>query len=144
MSALELNALLLALAPYIVPPLVAGLVYVVNGAIAKTPVNVRSVVADVAHTAVAATEMTASSQLNGAGKKQVATELIEKQLSTMGVKVDNATISALIEQAVLALKANPITLNPTVPAAVGVSLPATPVVSAPVSDQPVVQAQAQS
>jgi LL-H family phage holin len=112
------------MAPYIVPLLVAILTYVVKVWISKLPANQRPLVEAVVRSSVSAAEQLASSQLNGPGKKQLAIELIEKQLSFMHIKVAPAVVESLIEDAVLALnlakKAAPV-------ATVAVPLPASKV-----------------
>jgi hypothetical protein len=99
----ELIQILLALAPYVVPPLVALLVYLVKKAIDRLPANQRVVVSGIVRTSVAAADQLASDQLNGPGKRQVALEMIEAQLKHMHIDVPAPVVNALIEEAVLAL-----------------------------------------
>lgn len=96
----QILTLLLALAPYLAPPIIAALVVAVNSAISKLPANKRDFAAGVVNTVVAAVDQMASDQLNGPGKKQMALELIEKELKAFGMQVPESTVNALIEEAV--------------------------------------------
>jgi Bacteriophage holin of superfamily 6 (Holin_LLH) len=117
-----------ALAPYIVPVILAVLGVLVKNAIDHAPTNVRPVVIDAVHSAVAAVEQVASQQLSGPGKKQLAIEYVQKQLDAMHINVPEPVISALIESAVYELnllKPAPVSAPvPSVPAAQPVSEPA--------------------
>ena len=99
-----LSQILLALAPYITPVLVALLTYVVKSAIDRLPANQRSFVSGIVRTAVVAASQMASDTLNGPGKRQIALELIEKELDHFGIKIPSSIINGLIEEAVKGLK----------------------------------------
>ncbi len=105
---------LLAMAPYIVPLIIAVLTYFVQAGIAKLPAKNRDLVISVVRSSVAAAEQMASDSLNGAGKKQIAVELIEKQFAAMHINIPQATVNAILEEAVLDLnlakKAAPVTV----------------------------------
>lgn len=103
MSQPQVVSLLLALAPYLVPPLVAVLSVLVKNAFSKLPANQRDLIKQVAQTAVVATEQTASQALNGPGKKQLAVDFVETELSHWGIKAPSGLVSTLIEEAVAAL-----------------------------------------
>lgn len=96
---------LLALAPYLVPLIVSVLVMVVRSMIEKLPAQQRAFVAGIVQSSVAAIEQTSTMDLNGPAKKQMALELIEKQLSHFHVSVSSAVIEALLEEAVMAIHA---------------------------------------
>lgn len=95
--------ILFAASPYLLPPLVAGCSYLVVQALSKLPAKQRPLVESVVRSSVSAVEQMASEQLNSAGKKQLAVEMVEKQLGHMGISVPDAVVNALIEEAVLAL-----------------------------------------
>lgn len=96
--------ILFAASPYLFPPLVAGCSYLVVQAIHRLPANQRPVVESIVRSSVSATAQMASDQLNNAGKRQLASELISKQLDHYGIKVPDAEVNALVEEAVGALK----------------------------------------
>ena len=96
---------LLALAPYVAPVIAAGLVMLVRSMIEKLPAQQRAFVSGIVQTSVAAIEQTASADLNGPAKKQLALELIEKQLASFHVSVAPAVIDSLLEEAVMAINA---------------------------------------
>jgi hypothetical protein len=95
--------LLEALAPYIVPVLIAVLSVVVKAAFDQLPANLHGQVLRVAHTAVQAVEQVASETLSGPGKKQLAIEMVMRQLAAMHINVPEPVISDVIESAVYAL-----------------------------------------
>lgn len=102
------SQLLIALAPYVVPVLVALLTpivtYAVNTILSKLPINQRAIVSAAVHTGVTAAEQMADATLNGPGKKQMALELIEKQLATWHIAVPSSVVNAMVEEAVYTLK----------------------------------------
>jgi len=114
---------LLALAPYLAPPIIAALVVLVKSAIDKLPANKRPFVADIVKTTVAAVEKMAADQLNGPGKKQMAIELVDAQLKHFGMEVPLPVTNALIEEAVLLLKMPSVVVVHPAPVAVDVSPP---------------------
>jgi hypothetical protein len=123
-------ALLLALAPYIVPPLVGVIVYLVKLGFDHLPANVHAMVVQAVQAGVKASEQMASPQLNGPAKKQLATEMIEKILATWHINVPASVISTMIESAVADLNASqpaPVVL----PAPVVTAVPAAAPVSTP-------------
>lgn len=89
---------LLSLAPYLAPPLIAFLTLLVTQAMAKLPANERDMVAQVVQTSVHATEQFASDQMNSVGKKQMATDFVEKELAYYKINVPDAMVSAMIEE----------------------------------------------
>ncbi len=117
----QILAFLLALAPYLAPPIIAALVVLVKSAIDKLPANKRPFVANVVKTTVAAVEKMAADQLNGPGKKQMAVEMIDAQLKHFGMEVPLPVTNALIEEAVLLLKSQPVAVAITTPAFSGVA-----------------------
>jgi Bacteriophage holin of superfamily 6 (Holin_LLH) len=92
-----------ALAPYLVPVIIAVLGVLVKNAIDHLPVNVQPKVYDAVHSAVAAVEQVANQQLSGPGKKQLAIEYVQKQLDAMHINVPEPVLSTLIEEAVYGL-----------------------------------------
>jgi MFS superfamily sulfate permease-like transporter len=98
-----LSAFIIAAVPYFVPVLLAGLVYVTKKFLDRIPTSARPLVAAVVSTNVAAVEAMAAKQLAGPGKKSMATEMINNELSHLKLKVPPAIISALIEEAWLLL-----------------------------------------
>lgn len=98
------TSVLLAAAPYAITVLIAILTpivtYAVNRILANLPTNERAMVTAAVRTGVSAAEQMASDNLNGPGKKQIALEMIEKQLTTWHINVPSSVINALVEEAV--------------------------------------------
>lgn len=117
---------LLALAPYLAPPIIAALVVLVQSAIAKLPANKRDFAANVVNTVVAAVDQMASDQLNGPGKKQMALELVEKELKAFGMQVPESTVNALIEEAVKLSKSPAVVVAAPVAKSVPIEIEALP------------------
>lgn len=103
MTSAQVVSLLLALAPYLVPVLVSVLTVVVKAALDRLPASKRAFVKGIVHTAVVAVEQLADATLNGAGKKQMAAEFVQRELAHYHISVPASVISALIEEAVAAL-----------------------------------------
>ena len=95
-----LSQVLLSLAPYVVPPILAVLTYLVKSYIDKLPVNQRSFLSGIISSAVNAVEQEAGSDVSGTSKKQLATEFIEAELAHWKINVPASLISILIEDAV--------------------------------------------
>lgn len=98
-----ITQILIALAPYLVPLLIFLLGKAYQGFMASLPANQRPVVQEIVRTGVAATEKLANDTLNGPGKKLLAVDFIEKELTAWGISVPSGVISSMIEQAVAAL-----------------------------------------
>lgn len=96
--------ILLALAPYVGPPLAALEIYLVKKAIDSLPANKRNLILPVVRTAVTAASQMASDNLNGPGKRQIALELIEKELAHYNISIPSSVLNGMIEEAVKALK----------------------------------------
>ena len=94
---------LLALAPYLVPPIVAILGYLIMNALAKLPAGQRTFIQGIVTTAVSAVEQEAGGNLNSAGKKQLAVEFVEKELALWHINIPASVVSTMIEEAVLEL-----------------------------------------
>jgi hypothetical protein len=101
-----LVTVLLTLAPYLVPPLIALLALLVSRATANLPTTTRPLVVAAVADAVHATEQVASDALNSAGKKQTAVDMVEAQLDHLGIKVPSGVVSTLIESAVNQMNAD--------------------------------------
>lgn len=91
MSTNDIVSLLLAVAPYVVPEIVAFLVYSVKKAMGQLPASSQPLVQAAVKSGVAAAEQTASGYLNAPGKKQLAVELIEKQLAALHIRVPSSS-----------------------------------------------------
>jgi len=89
--------------PIVFPFIVAGAGYLYKKAIQGLPADKQAIVSNVVRTVVTATEQTAVGAFNGAAKKQVALEEIDKVLSHLHVTASPALINSLIEEAVFAL-----------------------------------------
>src|SRR5258708_5279647 len=100
----QILAFLLALAPYLAPPIIAALVVLVKSAIDKLPANKRPFVANVVKTTVAAVEKMAADQLNGPGKKQMAVEMVDAQLKQDRKSTRLNSSHQIISYAVFCLK----------------------------------------
>jgi hypothetical protein len=105
MTANDVVTLLLALAPYVVPPIAALLFVAARSMIEKLPAQQRALVAGIVQSSVAAIEQTATSTSNGPAKKQLAVELIGKQLAAFHINVAPAVVESLLEEAVMAINA---------------------------------------
>jgi len=92
--------ILLVLAPYLVPVLLACLTLLVRKGFEVMPSNQRRLVANIVSTAVAAVDQTAPNA-SGAEKKARAIELVLAQLSHFKINVPIGVLDPMIEEAVL-------------------------------------------
>lgn len=96
--------IILSLSPILLPPLIAYLVVFVKARIAKLPADQRALISGIVSTHVAEVEQAASNALNGPGKKQMALEAIQAELSHWNIKVPDVVVNGLLEETVLAIK----------------------------------------
>lgn len=94
--------LLLALAPYVAPPLIGAVAVLVRAAYEKMPSSKQALAQQVVGAVVAGVQQQATA--NGAIKKQMAVETASSILDSYGVKVSPALINTLVESTVYSIK----------------------------------------
>ena len=105
---------LIAAAPIYMPILIAVVSALYKLWVSKLPANQRPIVQAIVHTGVTTAAQVASDELNGTGKKELATQTIEQELAHWNIKVPESVISAMIEETVAELpKTAPATILPT-------------------------------
>lgn len=99
----QFTSILLALAPYLLPPLLAFIGLEAKKAWDKLPTNQRALLSNVVGTAVTAVQQTMPDAGN-VTKKSRAIELVLAQLAHLGLNVPAPVLDQLIEEAVFSMK----------------------------------------
>ena len=96
--------ILLALAPYLVPPLVGAITVLVKSAFEKMPANQQALAKSVVQSVVLGLEQNPGIlPYNGPAKKQIAIEAASAILNKYGIKADPVLLNSLIEETVFAI-----------------------------------------
>lgn len=104
MTMAQVVALLLALAPYIAPPIVGAIAVLVKSAYEKMPASKQALATNVVYAVVSGLEQNSGLlAVNGPAKKQMALETAANILDHYGVKVSTDTLNSLIESCVYAI-----------------------------------------
>lgn len=125
MTLQQLTALLLSLAPYLVPILAAILFPIVKSFLDKLPVPARARLAEIVSTAVNATEQVMAPDASPTQKKSECIRRIEEMLAHAHLIVPASVYDSLLEETVLLLnmmQGKSTTAHPFNPAATAIEL----------------------